>query len=120
MRLFLSFVLFFSFKLLFAQQVTYPTIDVKEATLQNAIPHGWLILDSATGDLNHDHLKDAVIILQHKDSVRILNADKDTVLTQPRILLILFKNVSGNGYSVALQNNTFILNHDNANMEDPY
>jgi hypothetical protein len=65
---------------------------------------------------------DVALVLQHKDSIQMTNGKewKDTVVTQPRILLLLFKNKASNNYYVATQHNSFILNHDDAGMEDPY
>ena len=81
---------------------------------------GWTILDSAYGDLNKDGLNDAAIILQHIDSVLLVNNSEDTVLTQPRILLLIFKNSANNKFSLKKQSNSFILKHDNDIMDDPY
>ena len=77
------------------------------------------MLDSAGGDLNKDNLEDVAIILQYSDSVHILKAEEDTVLTQPRVLLILFKTAAGD-FRLIHQNNSFVLNHDNPTMDDPY
>ena len=45
------------------------------------VPISCSILDNAYGDLNKDGIKDAAIILQHKDSVSVINGLQDTVLT---------------------------------------
>jgi hypothetical protein len=42
------------------------------------------------------------------------------VITQPRILALLFWDNSTNGFILKEQSNTFILNHDNPNMDDPF
>lgn len=65
------------------------------------------MLDSALGDLNKDGLRDAAVVLQHSRSVSIKSAD-DTILAQPRILLILFRNPSGKSFSVKEQSNTLL------------
>ena len=84
------------------------------------MPISWTILDSAYGDLNKDGIKDATIILQHKDSVSVINDLQDTVLTQPRILIILFKNRFESSFALIEQNSSFILKYDNSAMDDPY
>ena len=84
------------------------------------MPISWTILDSAYGDLNKDGIKDAAIILQHKDSVSVINGLQDTVLTQPRILIILFKNRFDSSFALIEQRSSFILKHDNSAMDDPY
>ena len=120
MRLLFSFFLILLFGTSYGQTFTYPSIKAEGQTLTEFIPADWVIRDSATGDLNKNGVADAVVVLQHRDSVRIVNRHEDTVLTQPRILLILFKDSATNTYRLAEQNNTFILMHDNAAMDDPF
>jgi len=84
------------------------------------VPISWTILDSAYGDLNKDGIKDAAIILQHKASVSVINGLQDTVLTQPKILIILFKNCFDSSFALIEQRSSFILKHDNSAMDDPY
>ena len=104
----------------YGQRFSYPSIKLSAKDINDFIPPGWKILDSATGDLNKDRHIDAAIVLQFKDSVSLVKAEDDTVVTQPRMLIILLKDPSGNNYTLAEQNNTFILNHDQQNMDDPY
>lgn len=110
----------FSFSVSFGQNFVYPVINSQRQNITDLVPAGWKVFDSAYGDLNKDGIKDAAIILQYKDSVLLVNSSEDTVLTQPRILLLLFKNVSNNGFSLIEQSNSFILKHDNPIMDDPY
>ena len=84
------------------------------------MPISCSILDNAYGDLNKDGIKDAAIILQHKDSVSVINGLQDTVLTQPRILIILFKNRFDSSFALIEQRSSFILKHDNSAMDVPY
>jgi hypothetical protein len=84
------------------------------------VPAGWTILDSAYGDLNKDGIKDAAIVIQHTDSITMINSLEDTVLAQPRILLIIFEKPSENRFKLVEQSNSFILKHDNSAMDDPY
>jgi hypothetical protein len=120
MRHILTFILIIFFSVSYAQDFVYPSIKSKGQTVADFVPVGWMILDSACGDLNKDGIKDAAVVIQHRDSVSFVNSLKDTVLTQPRILLILFKNTSGNNFTLIEQSNSFILKHDNAAMDDPY
>jgi hypothetical protein len=120
MRLFLTTTLAFLFALSYGQGFTYPEINKKGEGLSDFVPLNWTILDSATGDLNKDGINDAAIILQYKDSVTLIKAEGDTVLTQPRILIILFKDTSDDNYHLIEQSNSFILNHGNPAMDDPY
>ena len=114
----LIFTLLFAFS--YGQDFSYPIIKTKGRHLVDFAPDRWTILDSAYGDLNKDAIKDAAIILQYKDSIILVNNEEDTVLTQPRILLILFKNAAGNNFELTEQSNSFILKHDNSAMDDPY
>jgi|LakMenEpi03Aug12_release.lakeMendotaPanAssembly.Ray.scaffolds.fasta_scaffold400303_1 hypothetical protein len=120
MRHILLFILTIFFAATYGQNFSYPSIQSQGITIADFIPVNWTLLDSATGDLNKDGIEDAVIILQYKDSITLVNRYEDSVLTQPRILLILFKNTSKNNYDLIKQNNSFVLNHDNSAMDDPY
>ena len=120
MRLYLIFIftLFFGFS--YGQRFSYPTINKGGQRISDFAPAGWTILDSIKGDLSNDYIDDAVIILQTKDSVTLVNAEGDTTQTQPRILLVLFKNSISNKFELIEQSNSFILKHDNSAMDEPY
>jgi len=119
------FTLIFLFLLgvVWGQKFSYPSIKKQGSTVADFVPQGWKILDSASGDLNKDKLVDFAVILQHKDGIKILKSeegDSETVTTQPRMLIILFRCNSSNKYMLKEQNNSFILNNDNSTMEEPY
>jgi len=120
MRHTLIFILTILINVSYGQTFLYPVIKSNGQNINDFVPLGWAILNSAFGDLNKDGLKDAGIILQHKDSVSLVNSLEDTVLTQPRILLLPFKNAANNKFSLVEQSNSFILKHDNFIMDDPY
>jgi hypothetical protein len=88
--------------------------------INNFIPNNWKLLDSAQGDLNKDKQTDLALILQYKDSISIVNKDDDSIVTQPRILIILLYDPTTNQYQLVEKSNSFILYHDDSNMEDPY
>jgi hypothetical protein len=108
------------FSVSYGQNFTYPSIKTAGQSIIDFVPSGWTILDSAYGDLNKDGIKDAAIVIQHKDSISLVNSLGDTVLTQPRILLVLFKKSSDKSFQLVEQSNSFILKHDNSAMDDPY
>ncbi|MFN9958974.1 MAG: hypothetical protein ACK55I_38270, partial [bacterium] len=56
----------------------------------------------------------------HKDSVVWVNDFGDTVLTNPRMLVVLFRDTGQEGYTLAERSNTFILVHDHRIMDDPF
>lgn len=108
---------------MFGQGFTYPIIQQRTSTPDSFTPKGWAVLKSATGDLNHDESDDLALVLQHNDSVSIITQEDgyvDTVVCQPRILVIAFYNPATKQYDKVEQSNTFILCHDNPNMEEPF
>jgi hypothetical protein len=104
----------------------YPEIQKNGSSISNFAPNGWMVLDSATGDLNNDKNNDVAFVLQHRDSVSVVIPNPEdisrdtTVMTQPRILVIAFFNTTTKQYDLVEQSNTFILNHDDENMMDPF
>ena len=123
MRPSLIIILLLNTVLSFAQNFVYPTINEKKSLIKDFVPPGWTILDSTTGDLNRDNHFDAVLILQHIDSVLIIEKDgdfEDSIVTHPRILVILFKNTADNLYHLVEQSNTFILTNDDPFADDPF
>lgn len=120
MRYCLIFILTTIINASYGQNFSYPTIKANGHRISDFVPAGWTVLDSAYGDLNKDGLKDAAIILQYKDSILLVNSLGDTVLTQPRILLALFRNAADKSFALIEQSNSFILKHDNPIIDDPY
>ena len=119
-RAILALMMLFVSALAISQNFTYPAVNQKGEKLSDFVPAGWTILDSAIGDLNRDGAIDAAIVLQLQDSVKLTKAEDDTVITQPRMLLVLFKDAYLKQFFVKERSNSFILPHDNPQMEDPY
>ena len=117
MRPVLTILSILTFGFVFGQNFSYPRINSQGKDIENFIPSGWMLLDSAQGYLNKDSYIDFALVIQHKDSVKL---DEYSDLTQPRMLLILFYDKAANGYKLVEQNKTIILNHDNPFMTDPY
>jgi hypothetical protein len=107
MRLLLTFLLLLASGLSFGQDFTYPTIKKEAKRLNDFAPAGWMVLDSALGDLNKDGLVDAAVILQRRRNL-VTDITHGTMVIHPRILLILFRNPSGNSFSVKEQSNSAI------------
>lgn len=120
MRHFLTFILAIFCGISYGQKFSYPSIKVAGQSITDFVPAGWTIFESAYGDLNKDGVKDAVIVIQHKDSISMVNSLEDSVLTQPRMLLILFKKPVDSSFKLVEQSNSFILKHDNPAMDDPF
>lgn len=123
MKLIITLFLFFNSCMAVGQGFNYPVCQSTGNLLSDFVPQGWIISNSATGDLNNDHLDDYAIVLQHIDKVTIYTNEDgypDSSITQPRILLLLFYNASTKQYDLKQQSNTFILMHNNAAMDDPF
>lgn len=123
MRRLLTTIFILTFGFASGQDFSYPNINKQGQDIHSFIPNGWKLLDLTQGDLNKDNHDDAALIIQHKDSVSVIKKElefSNIVITQPRILIILFYNPTTNQYQLAEKSNSFILNHDNPNTEDPY
>jgi hypothetical protein len=127
MRTVLIMLLWFGYETVAAQQFSYPAIKASAATMHSFVPAGWMLLDSITGDLNNDKHADLAFVIQHKDSVALLESKSGShtgqqigVITQPRILIIAFFNILTRQYDVVMQNDPFILCHDDAALDDPF
>jgi len=113
--------------LIYAQKFVYPSINSNGKSINDFIPNGWAILQSATGDLNNDKQDDIAFVLQHKDSVTIVKhiddnhpEFNDTVVCQPRILVIAFYESANGQYRKIEQSDSFILCHDDPSMDEPF
>ena len=93
-------ILFFLIEIsLFGQDIAQ-----KGKTIGDFVPTNWKILKQAEGDLNKDKKNDFVLIIENTDSANILqneNLGSTFLNTNPRYLLILFKNI-GSIYSIYL------------------
>ncbi|UEG51119.1 hypothetical protein LK994_06485 [Ferruginibacter lapsinanis] len=107
----------------FGQNFSYPIIASHGKNIADLIPKNWVLLDSAKGDLNNDHMNDLCLVIKYKDTITLVKQSEnysDTILSQPRILIISFYNASSKQYDFVAQSNTFILSHDDPYMEEPY
>lgn len=120
MRYFLIFLFVIISRLSFGQDFVYPFIQASAMSFEDFIPRGWVVLDSTSGDLNKDGKADLALVIQLKDSMVRVNEFGDTVLTSPRILMVLFRDKIREGYTLAEQSNTFIMQHEDRIMDDPY
>lgn len=87
------------------------------------IPAGWGLLSSATGDLNKDGVKDAVLVLEEKNPAKIKPNDglgATDLNLNPRRLLILFNTPQG--YQKAFSSDRLLPTENDADspcLEDP-
>jgi hypothetical protein len=100
------------------QEYSYPVLPQKGTSLNDFIPKGWFLLDSATGELHGDGHRDIVFVIQLSDTVDELRPDSSVLHTSPRILAVIFDK--GQTYDLFTQNNTFILRNGEGGMDpDP-
>lgn len=123
MKILAALILVSIFEFSSGQSFHYPSIKPKVNSVHDFVPTGWTILKLTKGDLNSDKYKDIALVLQHRDSVSLIkdeDGSSDTVITQPRILVIAFFNNATKQYDLIEQSNSFILYYDNPSMDDPF
>ena len=123
MRILLIIIFTLFLKISFGQTFSYPIIKTSGSQISDFIPNGWTVLDTAIGDLNKDGRDDIAFVIQYHDSARIKLTsydDIDTVFAQPRILLIAIHDGNSKDFTLIEQSNTFILSHEDSNMEEPF
>jgi len=110
----------------FAQPFVFPTLPDYGKSVESLVPPNWKILDSISGDLNNDNIKDIAFIIEFYRPVKENRAygDNDTeIITEvqkPRILAVYFRRSPTGAYRLSTQNNNFILRSDEGGeMGDP-
>ncbi|WEK20801.1 MAG: hypothetical protein P0Y49_06590 [Candidatus Pedobacter colombiensis] len=123
-KLFLFFLLCHT--AIYAQPFIFPALPTYGKSLESLIPSNWKVIDSVSGDLNNDNVKDIAFVLEFYRPVKENRAygDNDTeIITEvqkPRMLAIYFKKSIGGNYRLATQNNNFILRSEEGGvMGDP-
>lgn len=101
----------------------YPSLRKEASSCDDFVPQNWEIMSKATGDLNNDKAADCVLIMKGKNA-KFLNKNEglgtEIYDTNPRILLILFKNAAKNLYESAKQSNSFIVAPESPTMSEPF
>ena len=103
-------------------ELMLPELSVKGRTMQEIIPTGWKILSKAMGDLNGDGYEDVAFAIESpvaKKYVPKEGSDSDTLHINPRVLGIYFGKRNGK-FKKKLQSNTFIINRNTPNMDEPF
>lgn len=95
-------------------------------SINSLVPRDWKIIDSISGDLNNDGIKDLALILEFYRPVKENRAYGDseteivTEVQKPRILAIFFRRSALGNYKLVTQNNNFILRSEEGGvMGDP-
>lgn len=100
----------------------FPHFGLKVGGVSALLSARWGLKDSVSGDLNGDGRPDMAVVLEYTDTVTELRPDSIVNTGKPRILLVLLRDSIGDGYRVAVQNNTFLLRDGELDMGhgDPY
>jgi hypothetical protein len=101
----------------------FPTIVGEAADCNGFVPMGWTMTTKIEGDLNGDKLADCVVVTRGTSSKFIFENDGlgvEKFDTNPRVLVIAFRNSDGRGYRLAEQNNRFIIAPASPVMGEPY
>jgi hypothetical protein len=101
----------------------YPAIVASAAPCEGFAPKDWTVTAKVEGDLNGDKLADCVLIVRGTDK-KFLNKNEglgtDVFDTNPRVLVIAFRKADGTGFTLAEQNNRFIIASDSPTMTEPF
>ena len=109
--------------IVYGQSTHVPIIKNSGTLIEEFIPKNWKILQKVTGDLNKDNLDDVALVLQEKDKskIEIIKGEEGdyTIDLNRRIMIILVKDSTINGFNLVGRTNTFIINRSSENMADP-
>ena len=95
-----------------------PRLPKTGNTFATFIPERWPAIDTACGDLNNDGTDDVVLVLQCQDTIPGDTTGASGTNAPPRKLVVLF--AEGAGYSLAVDNDRFILRADEGGWFDPF
>jgi hypothetical protein len=123
-KLTLFFLLFHT--ALYAQPFVFPVLPEYGKSADLIVPQNWKIIDSISGDLNNDNVKDMALVLEFYRPVKENRAYGDnnteiiTEIQKPRILAIYFRKSPKGSYRISVQNNNFMLRaEEGGEMGDP-
>lgn len=123
-KLILFFLLFQT--ALYAQPFVFPVLPEYGKSADIIVPQNWKIIDSISGDLNNDNIKDIALVLEFYRPVKENRAYGDntteiiTEIQKPRILAIYFRKSVKGSYRISVQNNNFMLRaEEGGEMGDP-
>ena len=122
-RLFILFAFISNVCMASEPKFQYPVIVTTGASMNDFIPQGWTAIDTAYGHINNDQSTDIAFVIQYKERVPeyFIIDQGDTVMedAQPRVLVVILKDKVSGHYSLALQNNNFILRAPEGTKVDP-
>ncbi len=102
-----------------APEISQEQFDVN---IKNSIPQGWIVRDTASGDLNKDGQIDIAIVIQDDNSAYYKTENDgfgyDSINLNKRLLLVFFKTESG--YELIKKVDNVIPEHEMPTINDPY
>ncbi len=101
----------------------YPLVPKRAHNYAAFVPKGWKILGKAQGDLNGDGQSDVVLVIKgdfSKFKQKNSGLGRRIFDTNPRLLLILLKDPSGNSYKLAEQTRNIVAGADEPTMDEPF
>ena len=100
----------------------YPTDFPEQGNrMEDFVPKHWSAIMKVDGDLNKDNLTDIAIIIEQENPENIIVTEyNDTLNTNPRALLVLFKQENGT-YKLAAKNDKGFIEppKENSSLLDP-
>ena len=107
----------------FPTDADYPQLKKYGQKIEDFVPKKWTMVAKEFGDLNGDKISDCAIVIKGNDK-NFLNKNDGLGVpefdTNPRMLVILFKNAAEKRYEIAEQSNTFIITPDSPTMTEPF
>ena len=123
MKPIILFILYFTSLLANAKQ-SIPKIPLKGKNIESFIPKNWKLISKANGDLNQDKKEDFAFVIQLVDKKNIIhNKDglgRNELDSNPRTLVIIFKDSLSEGYNFIQKTDTFIIRDVEPVAEDPF
>lgn len=89
----------------------YPLLRQSGARVADFIPKGWSTLGKASGDLNGDKLADVAIVIKgNRPQYKQKNhgPGEENFDTNPRLLVVLFKDAETRGYKLVVNSRTLV------------
>ncbi|MBI3221381.1 MAG: hypothetical protein HYZ44_17855 [Bacteroidetes bacterium] len=98
------------------------TIKTEGQSIEEFVPKNWQIIRTAQGDLNKDNVEDAALVIQemNPNNINVSSEYRDTLDSNPRILIVLLNDTATDKFRLIGVSRTFILSHQSRTMEDPF
>lgn len=107
----------------FPAEFDYPKLEKYGQKVEDFVPKNWKIIGKAIGDLNGDKTADSAIVVKGNNAKFFNKNDglgNPEYDTNPRMLIVLFKNAVENRYEIAEQSNSFVIIPDSPTMTEPF